>query len=69
VLDRLRGLRGIPTVIWTGTESLREVIVFDHPGPTLYDVFKSSGTCISLNTVTLVAEQLVRSAFLPIRSR
>ncbi|KIJ13574.1 hypothetical protein PAXINDRAFT_13538 [Paxillus involutus ATCC 200175] len=43
ILDQLRGLPGIPGVIWSGTEFEQDVMIFEDLGPTLDDVFKSTG--------------------------
>ncbi|KIJ15696.1 hypothetical protein PAXINDRAFT_11296 [Paxillus involutus ATCC 200175] len=43
ILDQLRGLPGIPGIIWSGTEFEQDVMIFEDLGPTLDDVFKSTG--------------------------
>lgn len=62
VLGDLRGLQGVPDIIWSGpsgTEYEHNVVVFEDLGPTLHDVFKSSGGSLPARTVATLAEQLV----------
>ncbi|KIK23196.1 hypothetical protein PISMIDRAFT_101026 [Pisolithus microcarpus 441] len=59
VLDQLHGIPGIPQVVWTGIESELDVIIFEDPGKMLEDIFKSAGRRLSLDTVALLAEQLI----------
>ncbi|KAI6128941.1 kinase-like domain-containing protein [Pisolithus croceorrhizus] len=59
VLDQLHGIPGIPQVVWTSIESKLDVIIFEDPGKMLEDIFKSAGRRLSLDTVVLLAEQLI----------
>ncbi|KIJ05407.1 hypothetical protein PAXINDRAFT_21328 [Paxillus involutus ATCC 200175] len=60
ILDQLRGLPGIPGVIWSGTEFEQDVMIFEDLGPTLDDVFKSTGRRLSMNTIVFLAEHLIK---------
>lgn len=59
VLQSLRGLQGIPDVLWSGMEYEHHVLVFEDLGPTLDDVLKSNGRTLPTNTIAVLAEQLV----------
>ena len=59
VLDQLCGTRGILDIVWSGTESEQNIIVFKDQGKTLEDIFKSTGQKLSMSTISLLAEKLV----------
>ena len=59
VLDQLHGIQGISNILWLENESEQDIIVFEDLGPTLEDVFKSTRQKLPVNTVALLAEQLV----------
>lgn len=52
VLDQLRGIQGIPDIVWPGTESGVDVLVFENSGPTLEVILKSSGRRMSVSADT-----------------
>ncbi|KAF8836289.1 kinase-like protein [Paxillus ammoniavirescens] len=56
ILDQLRGLPGIPGIIWSGTEFEQDIMIFKDLGPTLDNVFKSTGR---MNTIVFLAEHLI----------
>lgn len=59
ILQHLSGIHGIPKALWLGQESEYHVIVLKCLGPSLEDHFKACGQMFSLNTVMLIAVQLV----------
>ncbi|KAI6006399.1 kinase-like domain-containing protein [Pisolithus marmoratus] len=59
VLDQLHGIPNIPQVVWTGIKSKLDVVVLEDPGKRLEDVFKSAGRRLCMDTVALLAEQLI----------
>jgi hypothetical protein len=66
ILDQLHGLPGIPGVIWSGTEFEQDVMIFEDLGPTLDNVFKSTGRRLSMNTIVFLAEHLVSRLLTPL---
>jgi casein kinase I family protein HRR25 len=61
ILNELQGAPGIPDVIWQGTESQSDVVVFKNLGPTLSDIFQAAGKKLPVSAVALLAEQLASS--------
>jgi hypothetical protein len=59
VLLHLSGISSIPGVHWFGQEARYNVLVFDYLGPLLEEVFNTCQRSFSINTVALIAEQLV----------
>jgi hypothetical protein len=59
VYKKLKKGTGIPLVHWFGTESDFDVIIIDCLGPSLQDLFVQSGFQFKINTVLLLARQLV----------
>ncbi|KAI0245268.1 kinase-like domain-containing protein, partial [Lactifluus subvellereus] len=50
---------GIPRALWLGRENELHVMVLEHLGPSLEECRRACGGKLSLNTVTLIARQLV----------
>ncbi|KAI0244976.1 kinase-like domain-containing protein, partial [Lactifluus subvellereus] len=50
---------GIPRALWLGRENELHVMVLEHLGPSLEECRHACGGKLSLNTVTLIARQLV----------
>ncbi|KAJ8591588.1 kinase-like protein, partial [Rhizopogon salebrosus TDB-379] len=63
VLLHLSGISSIqaPGVHWSGKEVRYNVLVFDYLGPLLEEVFNTCQRSFSINTVALIAEQLISS--------
>jgi hypothetical protein len=61
ILNELQGAPGIPDVIWQGTKSQLDVVMFKNLGPTLSDVFQAAGKKLPVSAVALLAEQLASS--------
>lgn len=59
VLRQLDGVTGIPKVHWFGYEARYNALILDFLGPSLEDVFNSCCRSFSLNTIVLIADQLV----------
>lgn len=59
ILTQLCGLPCIPDIIWSGVESELRVLVFEDIGPTLEDLFNSNGRKLPMNTISIIAKQLV----------
>jgi len=59
VLCQLDGITGIPRVHWFGYEARYNTLILDYLGPSLEDVFNSCCRSFSLNTIALIANQLV----------
>eukprot|EP00928_Gymnodinium_smaydae_P063976 TRINITY_DN47425_c0_g1_i1.p1 TRINITY_DN47425_c0_g1~~TRINITY_DN47425_c0_g1_i1.p1 ORF type:complete len:324 (+),score=35.01 TRINITY_DN47425_c0_g1_i1:51-1022(+) len=55
----LEGAPGVPTVHWYGIDGEYFVAVFDLLGPSLQDLFRYCGCKFSLNTVLLLADQMI----------
>ena len=60
VYKSLAGGIGIPSVYWFGTECDYNVLVLEHLGPSLEDLFNRCDRKFNLQTVLLLADQLVR---------
>lgn len=54
---------GIPNVRWFGTEGDYNVLVMDLLGPSLEDLFNFCSRKLSLKTVLMLADQMVRIFF------
>ncbi|KAI3955963.1 hypothetical protein MKW98_006323 [Papaver atlanticum] len=54
-----RGGTGIPNARWSGEEGDYKVLVMDLLGPSLEDLFNSCGRKFSLETVLMLAEQMI----------
>ena len=59
VYKSLAGAIGIPSVHWFGTECDYNVLVLEHLGPSLEDLFDHNNQKFCLPTVLLLADQLV----------
>ena len=59
VYQSLAGAIGIPCVHWFGTECDYNVLVLEHLGPSLEDLFNRHKRRFSLPTVLLLTDQLV----------
>ena len=64
VLQVMQGGVGIPLVKYYGTEGEYNVMVMELLGPSLEDLFNFCNRKLSLKTVLLLADQLVRSFYL-----
>ncbi|CAH2351713.1 casein kinase I homolog 3 [[Candida] railenensis] len=56
----LNGSQGVPKVYFFGQEGVHNVLVMDLLGPSLEDLFEWCGRRFSINTVVLVACQMIR---------
>ncbi|KAJ8582889.1 kinase-like protein [Rhizopogon salebrosus TDB-379] len=61
VLLHLSSISSIPGVHWFGQEARYNVLVFNYLGPSLEEVFNTCQCSFSINTVALIAEQLISS--------
>jgi len=59
VYKSLAGAIGIPSVHWFGMECDYNVLVLEHLGPSLEDLFNHNNRKFCLLTVLLLADQLV----------
>jgi len=59
ILENLHDIRGIPKALWLGREGELHVMVLERLGPSLAARFQACEQRFSLNTVTLIAMQLV----------
>jgi casein kinase I homolog HRR25 len=59
VYRNLAGGIGIPTVYWFGSESNHDVMVLEHLGPSLRNLFDHYHRKFTLSTVLLLVDQLV----------
>lgn len=59
ILRQLDGITGIPRVHWFGEEGRYNALILDCLGPSLEDVFNFCHRSFSLNTIALIADQLV----------
>ena len=59
VYQDLAGDTGIPAVYWFGTECDYNVLVLQHLGPSLKDIFNLYNYKFNLRTVLLLADQMV----------
>ena len=64
MLQVMQGGVGIPLVKYYGTEGEYNVMVMELLGPSLEDLFNFCNRKLSLKTVLLLADQLVRSFYL-----
>ena len=51
---------GVPEILWYGEENTRKILVLTFLGPSLEDLFVFCGRRFSLNTICLIAIQLIR---------
>jgi casein kinase 1 len=56
----LQGEPGIPTIKWFGVEGDYNVLVMDLLGPSLEDMFNFCNRKLSLKTVLMLAEQMIK---------
>jgi len=59
ILENLHDVRGIPKALWLGCKGELHVMVLECLGPSLAACFQACEQRFSLNTVTLIAMQLV----------
>ncbi|KAI6108949.1 kinase-like domain-containing protein, partial [Pisolithus croceorrhizus] len=59
VLSKLQGIAGIPCVTLFGKEASHSVMVFEHLGPSLEEVFHSCHQSFSHHTIAAISEQLI----------
>jgi casein kinase I family protein HRR25 len=59
VYQKLSGVTGIPRVHWFGTESGFDAMVLDYLGPSLEDHFTHCRFKFTVQTVLLLADQLI----------
>ncbi|KAF9220537.1 kinase-like protein, partial [Gyrodon lividus] len=59
ILTYLDGGVGIPRAYWHGHEANHKVLVLQYLGPSLGEVFKKCGRKFTLNTVSLLVDQLL----------
>ena len=65
--DALSLAVGIPTIRWCGAEGDYNVMVMELLGPSLEDLFNFCSRKFSLKTVLLLADQMVRLHFSPLK--
>ncbi|KAI6135952.1 hypothetical protein F5141DRAFT_1059223 [Pisolithus sp. B1] len=58
VISKLQGIAGIPCVTLFGKEASHSVMVFEHLGPSLEEVFHSCHQSFSHHTIAAISEQL-----------
>jgi casein kinase 1 len=59
VYRRVQGGKGIPEVMWYGTEGQRRIMVMEMLGKSLEDLFQERDRRLSLKTVLMLAEQMM----------
>jgi hypothetical protein len=58
-LDKSQNCVGLPKAIWIGRAGKLHVMVLQRLGPSLEEFLHTCGGRLSLNVVTIIAEQLV----------
>ena len=61
VYKNIAGGIGIPSICWFGTEGDYNTLVLERLGPSLEDIFNHFDRKLSLKTVLLLADQMVRA--------